>query len=119
MLNDDPTANYPEISVKQQDILGLRVTLGRRGGILEGTLVDESGEPIPRGKVTIRDAANSHAYVEIFTDESGRFRFTVPSKPLLVRADADGYKAASVASSSELTLSNGEHRKILLTLTHE
>jgi len=119
MLNDDPTANYPEILVKQQDILGLHITLGKRGGILEGRLLNDSGSPIQRGKITIRDAGNEAAYVEVFADEGGRFRFTVPSKPLRITASASGYKAAIATSSSELTLSEGEHRQIVLVLKRE
>jgi hypothetical protein len=113
MLNTDPTSRFPEISVQQQNISGVHVVLGKRGGVLAGEVVDQSGRSIANAKVTIRDARNPHAYVEVFADKNGQFQVTVLSKPLLISATAAGYRASSFA---ELTLSQGEKRRIVLTL---
>ena len=116
MLNSDPAASFPEVSVQQQDISDVRVLLGKRGGILDVTLVTQSGNPVPHGKVTIRDARNSDAYVEVFADANGHLHFTVPSKPLLISATANGYKTTVFAGGSEITLSEGENRTVVLNL---
>jgi len=119
LLNSDETATFPEVTVSQKHLSGVRVTLGRRGGVLEGELIDQrSREPIPRCKIMIRDARNPDAYVEVFADQAGRFRFAIPSKPGLISATAPGYKTTKIAKS-ELMLSGGEHRSIGLRLEAE
>ena len=119
LLNSDETATFPEVPVSQKHLSGVRVTLGRRGGVLEGELIDQrSREPIPRCKIMIRDARNPDAYVEVFADQAGRFRFAIPSKPVLISATAPGYKTTKIAKS-ELMLSGGEHRSIGLRLEAE
>jgi len=119
LLNSDETATFPEVTVSQKHLSGVRVTLGRRGGVLEGELIDQrSREPIPRCKIMIRDARNPDAYVEVFADRAGHFRFAIPSKPVLISATAPGYKTTKIAKS-ELMLSGGEHRSIGLRLEAE
>ena len=119
LLNSDEKATFPEVTVSQKHLSGVRVTLGRRGGVLEGELIDQrSREPIPRCKIMIRDARNPDAYVEVFADQAGRFRFAIPSKPVLISATAPGYKTTKIAKS-ELMLSGGEHRSIGLRLEAE
>ena len=119
LLNSGETATFPEVTVSQKHLSGVRVTLGRRGGVLEGELIDQrSREPIPRCKIMIRDARNPDAYVEVFADQAGRFRFAIPSKPVLISATAPGYKTTKIAKS-ELMLSGGEHRSIGLRLEAE
>ncbi len=119
VLNDDPTAKFPELSVQQQDISGVHVMLGKRGAILDGELMDQSGKPIRQGKVTIRDARNPSAYVDVFTDATGKFQFAVPSKPLLISATANDYKTTAFEGGSEITLLEGEHRTIVLELQRQ
>lgn len=117
LLNSDSTATFPEITVGQNDISDVRVLLGKRGGILVGELIDQDSRgPVPHGKVTITDARNASAYVEVFADDNGRFEFPVPSKPLLLSAAAAGYKTASFGGGTEQTLSGGERREIVLEL---
>lgn len=115
-LNSDPTAKFPEVSVKEQNISNVNVVLGKRGGVLEGELRGQSETPIQNGKVTIRDARNPDAYVDVFTNARGEFRFTVPNKPLLIFATADGYQPSRFEAGAEVTLSAGETRTILLQL---
>ena len=119
MLSADPTDRFPEISVQEEDISGVRVMLGMRGGVLEGDLRDqETQNPIPQGKVVIRDARNAEAYVEVFPDKlGGQFQFTVPNKPVLVSATAPGYATTYFGNREEVTLSGGEHRHITIELT--
>ena len=91
--------------------------LGMRGGVLEGEVTEkETGNPLQQAKISIRDARNSAAYVEVFSDKSGHFEFTVPSKPVLLSATARGYETTKFGE--EVTLSGGEHRRISLELTH-
>jgi hypothetical protein len=120
MLNRDPTARFPEISVERQDVSDVRVILGKRGGVLDGVLLDQdSRKPIPHGKVTISDARAVEAYVEVFADEQGHFEFAVPNKPVRVSATAAGHATAYVDNGKELTLSGGEHRTVELELKPE
>ncbi len=116
LLNSDKTATFPEVSVFQKDISDVRVTLGKRGGVLEGELVDQqSREPVPRGKITIRDARNADVYVEVFADQVGRFRFAIPGKPVVVSGTAPRYKATKF-ETGELELAGGEHHTIVVGL---
>jgi hypothetical protein len=41
LLSFDPTASFPEISVREVDVSDLRVVLGAKGAILSGTVLDE------------------------------------------------------------------------------
>jgi hypothetical protein len=116
LLNSDKTATFPEVTVSKKDISDVRVTLGKRGGVLEGELVDQqSREPVPRGKITIGDARNVDVYVEVFADHAGHFRFAVPGKPILVSATAHGYKTTKF-ENGELNLAGGEHHTIVVGL---
>ncbi len=120
MFSADPNSVFPEISVDQSDVSGLRVVLGLQGGIVEGDLRDQATQtPVPKGKVTIRDARNSESYVEVFADKAGHFQFTVPSKPIQVLATAPSYKTAYFNKGEEVTLSGGEHRTVNLALQLE
>ena len=119
-LNADPTAIFPEIIVDQKSIPNVRVILGRKGGVLDGEVLDlQSRGAVSGGKVTIRDAQNADAYVEVFTDASGHFRFTVPNKPLFISVTTAGYKTTAFAKGGEVVLSGGEHRSIVLELQHQ
>ena len=119
-LNADPNANFPEISVEQADISDVQVVLGTKGGILQGDLRDEvTQQMVPRGKVTIRDARQHDAFVVVFANEMGRFEFTVPNKPIQVLATAPGYRVAYYRDGAELTLSEGEHRNVIIGLSRK
>jgi hypothetical protein len=119
LLNSDETATFPELTVSDKDISDVRVTLGKRGGVLEGELVDQqSREPVRRGKITIRDARNADAYVEVFADQAGHFRFAIPGKPVVISATAPGHKATKF-ENGELMLSGGQHHTIVVELEAE
>ena len=120
LLSADPTARFPTISVEQSDVSGVVVILGKKGAVLEGYAYDaRSKTAIAGSKVTLLDARNPHAIVELTPDKSGHFQFTVPSKPILVFASAPGYKTARLANGQPVTLSSGEHRAISLELNHQ
>lgn len=111
LFGADPRAEFPEISVADSDVTGIRVTLGGQGGVVEGDLWDSTTRhPVADGKITIRDARNPESYVEVFADKAGHFQFAVPSKPIRISATAPGYKAATFDTGHELTLSDGEHK---------
>jgi Carboxypeptidase regulatory-like domain len=83
---------------------------------LEGDLRDASTQqPIPNAKVTSRDAQSPDAFVEVFADKTGHFRFPVPSKPVHVIATARGHEAAQY-EEDPLSLSAGEHRSVKIEL---
>jgi hypothetical protein len=116
-LSADPTAIFPEITVGTKEVSDVHVVLGKRGGVLSGELIEQGSlTPIPKGKVTLRDANNPNAYVEVFSDKGGHFHFTLPSKPIAVSASATGYGAASFAGGAAITLSSGEHKEIVIEL---
>jgi hypothetical protein len=110
----DPGAGFPTIMAGQTDLPDVKVVLGAQGGILEGQVIDRGARsPVVNAKITISDAHNPLAYVEVFTDRKGRFHFTVPSKPVTVSVAAAGYGAAQVFGGAQLTLAGGEHRNVV------
>ncbi len=114
LLCADPRSDFPEIVVDGSDITGLRVILGSRGGILEGDIRDELTQlPIVRAKVTISDARDPAAYVEIFSNKTGHFRFTVPGKRLSLSVTATGYKDKRIG---DVSVANGERRSFAIEL---
>lgn len=79
LLATDTGSASPEISVESSNVSGLAVTLGHRGGILEGIMLDKHTRASVSGKVVIRDAHKAEAFVEVSADSTGRFRFAVPA----------------------------------------
>ena len=109
-----PSAKFPQVIVGQSDISGVRVTLGAKGGVLEGKVRDETTRlPIVGAKITISDARAPGAYVEVFSNKDGGFQFTVPAKPVLISATAMGYEKRR---AEEVALSGGQHRRIEIDL---
>lgn len=119
-LGLDREARFPEIAVGATDIAGIEVVLGAQGGVLNGQVQGaRTHGPIAGAKIRIEDARNSDSYVEVFTNGTGHFRYTVPSKPILISATAPGYERTEFSTGVEVTLSPGEHREIVLELEHE
>jgi len=120
IFNSDKTAVFPEVSVENSDISGVRVRLGTRGGFLYGTLRSQRDRnPVPHGTVTIRDARNTAAYVQLFTDSGGHFKLAIPSKPVVVSGTAPGHIGASFGKGQELTLLPGEHVSLVIELDQQ
>lgn len=119
-LNHDPKAKFPVVSVGNNDVSGVEVVLGRRGGILLGLVRDaDTHKPIPNAMLRLQDARNSYAFAEISTNPAGRFQYTIASKPILISVMAQGYKMATVQNGAKVILSPGEHREIEIDLQHE
>jgi hypothetical protein len=117
LLSREIAANFPDVIVDDKDVQDVRVRLGLKGGVVEGEVRDVTSQiPIAGAKVTIRDARSLNAFVEVFTNQAGRFQFTVPPKPIVVSATARGYSTGSFAHGSSLLLSEGEHRDVILAL---
>ena len=117
LLSSDPTAKFPEISVNDADVSGVRVGLGTKGGIIEGVLRDEGTRQIvSQGKVTITDAQNPSVFVEVPVDKLAHFEFTVPKKPIRVSATAPGYSTAYFGKNEQMTLTEGERRRVEIYL---
>jgi hypothetical protein len=120
LLSADPAATFPEVVVSENDISGLEVRLGPKGGILEGETRDGSSQsPVSGAKVTITDAQRPEAFVEVFSDKSGHFQYTVPARTLIVSATAKGYRATRFDRGKELLLRDGKHLAIRLELEHQ
>jgi Carboxypeptidase regulatory-like domain len=114
LLSADPTAKFPQVVVGQSDISGVHVTLGAKGGVLEGKVQDEATRlPIVGAKITISDARSPGAYVEVFSKKDGGFQFIVPAKPVFIFATAIGYENGR---AEEVALSGGQHRSIEIDL---
>src|SRR5262245_15091333 len=62
---------------------------------VSGTVVDQSGQPLPRVHVRVIDSA-SREVASTFADEAGRFRATVPSGVCEVSASLTGFAPAVV-----------------------
>lgn len=68
-------------------------------------------------KLTIADVHRPEAFVEVFTNELGEARFTVPNKKLRVTVSAPGYISWKAAPETDMiTLGNGEHRRLVFEL---
>lgn len=120
LLNADPKAQFPVISVDHKHVGELKVILGRRGGILHGLVQDsDTHTAIFNAKVRIQDADNANAFVEVFTNRSGRYQYTVSGKPILISVDAKGYRALRVENDRAVVLAPGENREIDIALHHE
>jgi hypothetical protein len=114
-LNADPSAVFPEIVVSagETEIQGVKVVLGKPGGFLSRELLDqETRAPVAKGKITLRDAQNPNAYVEVFSDVRGHFEFAVPSKSIVVSASAEGYTPISLSGGDPVVLSGGSIAKL-------
>jgi hypothetical protein len=110
------TPPFPIITVDDREVSDVRVKLGAKGGILEGTLVDRmTGSPIEKGKVIIADARSPAIFMEVFANKEGRFQFVVPNKAIRISASAPGYPV--VVSGDWITLAGGEHRNITIELS--
>ena len=117
LLSVDSKASFPEVVVSKRDIEGVQVRLGLKGGVLEGTVRDRTSHDfVQKAKITIRDAKRPQAYIELFTDKTGRFRFTVPCKPLIVSAVAERHQETHLDGGSEWIPSSGEHRTVIFEL---
>jgi Carboxypeptidase regulatory-like domain len=119
-INLDRSAKFPEIMVSDKGITDIKVVLSRQGGMIRGQLRDaETRKPIAGAKIRIQDARNADAYIEIFTDSSGHFQYTVPGNPLLFSAASQGYKATAFENGGAVTLLPGEHREFQIEMEHE
>lgn len=116
LLSKDPHSDFPIITVDDRELSDVRVKLGAKGGILEGTLVDRmTGSHIEKGKVIIADARNPAVFMEVFANKEGRFQFVVPNKAIRISASAPGYPV--VVAGDWITLAGGEHRNITIELS--
>jgi hypothetical protein len=114
MLAVDPKAVFPKVTATAHQEWKTKVRLGDRGGIIEGNVRDsETGRPIPNSKVTIRSRGKPQAFVEVFTDGSGRFSYTVPPKLVVISAVANGY---AQGFETEVRVSGGERGTVDITL---
>jgi hypothetical protein len=107
LFSYDPSATFPDVELRNSDIHGVVVRLGSRGALLRGDVQTESGEPIPRSTVTIRDFRNPKLYVLLTTNDDGRFEFVTPAKPLLVEATGEGFSITPYNDKKPITPSSG------------
>ena len=116
-FSKDPHSDFPIITVDDRELSDVRVKLGAKGGIIEGTLVliGQTGSHIEKGKVIIADARNPAVFIEGFANKEGRFQFVVPNKAIRISASAPGYPV--VVAGDWITLAGGEHRNITIELS--
>lgn len=113
LLNEDRTAQFPEITVSTQDVTDVKIALGQPGGSIFGQVLDStSGKPVPGAQVLIVDANDPQAYVKLTTDAFGRFSYTVLSKQLRVSGSARGY--APAGPQQDIHLAKGEKRQVTI-----
>jgi hypothetical protein len=81
---------------------GVRIVLGR-GGVLQGTVSDDHGEPISRARVEI-DAHGVNGFLATTCGVDGSYRLEgVPTEPFSIRVSAVGYTARIVSIVSTST----------------
>ena len=75
-------------------LLAFISTTASAADLVTGTVVDQSGMPLPRAEVRVLDrggAETSHA----FTDEGGRFRVTAAAADCRIAASLTGFQPAT------------------------
>jgi vitamin B12 transporter len=65
-------------------------------GIVSGTVVDQSGQPLPRAYIRVLDRA-AREVASGFADESGRFHFTVTDDQCRIEASLTGFQPSTMA----------------------
>ena len=119
LLCADSRAQFPRIIVEHRNIEDIRVSLGEQGGTPRILLRDgETKRPILRAKVTVRDAENAAAFVELSADNQGKIFFAAPHKLLIVTASAPGYREGSHGDEM-LEPSDGRNTDLTFDLAHE
>lgn len=114
LLNRVTDTKFPRINVRS-DMEGISVQLGRKGGVVEGTLVDKNtGRPI-KGDISFSDASDPSAIATVYSNLEGRFRFTLPPKAVKVSAAATGYQRTALRDA--FVLVDGEHRSVTIEMT--
>jgi beta-lactamase regulating signal transducer with metallopeptidase domain/protocatechuate 3,4-dioxygenase beta subunit len=75
------------------------------GGYVAGTVVDESGTPIPKVTLYISAPQNEPYYETVLTDDQGRFKVdNLPlQKPIEIQASMDGYRMSAGSQEGNLT----------------
>jgi hypothetical protein len=117
LISRDPKSNFPEIEVRNHDLVGIRVVLGIEGGVLQIHVRDDATlEGVQGAKVVIRDADNEEAFVEVNADQMGHLQFSVPNRPLIISAYAPGYLRTVFQNNGQLILSGGEQRSITIDI---
>ena len=113
LLNSDPTAQFPVITVNGADIRDLQVILGQRGSSMTGQVIDNvTKKAVPGAQVLIADPNNPQAFVKLTADSLGHFRFTVLPKRVRISASAPGYTPA--VPQEDVTLVQGETRQMTI-----
>jgi Carboxypeptidase regulatory-like domain len=119
-FSSDPRNTFPDVAVENTDVAGVQVILAPKGGVLEGEVVDEATRnTIADAAVTLRDAQNPQAFVELKADKSGRFHAVVPNKPITVIARSHGYRSTQFQSGNPILLSEGNRRSIIIELSRD
>jgi outer membrane cobalamin receptor len=65
-----------------------------------GTVVDQSGQPLPRAYVRLLDQGGAEL-TATFADETGRFRLGAPNTDCKIEASLTGFEPASVGCATE------------------
>lgn len=91
-------------------LLSSQTTTGQCNPTLSGTVINESGDPVPGASITVVDEAGSrgfrHTFIEHETDRNGAFNFAVnldaPGKVwLYAKKKADGYPDTLISFYNE------------------
>ena len=72
----------------------LIATTANAADLVSGTVVDQSGQPLPRAEVRVLDRAGAETS-HTFADEGGRFRIATASPDCRIAASLTGFKPAT------------------------
>ncbi len=86
--------NVPEVTVaKSDEVITVKVDLGRPGAILKGVLLDEqTDEPIPDVNLKLILQDDSEKYILFGSKSDGKFERLMPSQPVTISATKEGYQ---------------------------
>jgi hypothetical protein len=87
---------FPKVTVIKGQVAGnVVVRLGKRGGMIQGRVVDSSSLSIvvnSRITLTREDSRDSKAFISFGPDESGNFTSSVPTVPFRIEVLAPGFQ---------------------------
>ncbi|WP_049923003.1 carboxypeptidase-like regulatory domain-containing protein [Halopiger djelfimassiliensis] len=102
---DGYQTEYERLSLEEGDRVTKNLTLEETGSVINGTITDPTGDPVPHAFVSVADE-------EVTTDAAGNYEITVTSGDYTLEVIADGFKDAT----ESVSVGPGENATVDLTL---
>jgi hypothetical protein len=98
------TDRFPNVVVKPaEQISGVIITLGPKGGVLSGRVVDGAGQSVITARVVLARVDKPQWKYSRTVDQKGEFRVVLPARALHFSVTAPGYETWEYAGPEELS----------------